>query len=160
MSPPIAGERGARVSFPPPLVFLAAILLGAATPHFGVWTPPPIERTIRIMCGIAALVTGVGLIASARILFLRTGQSPVPWSPTPELILKGPYRFTRNPMYIGATLIVLGLGFALDNLWISVLAFPALLAVHFIAVLPEERYLREKFGNGYDKYRVSVRRYL
>ena len=99
-------------------------------------------------------------IASARILFVRTGQNPIPWKPTPELIFKGPYRYTRNPMYVGMTLIELGLGVALNNLWIPVFAAPALVTVHFIAVLPEERYLSDRFGQSYTTFLTQVRRYL
>jgi protein-S-isoprenylcysteine O-methyltransferase Ste14 len=63
-------------------------------------------------------------------------------------------------MYIGVTCIQLGLGLAVNNLWISLLAPLSLLAVHFIAVRPEERYLTEKFGADYKAYLRSVRRYL
>ena len=91
---------------------------------------------------------------------MRTGQSPVPWKPTPELIFAGPYRFTRNPMYVGATFIVVGLGVSLDAVLASLAAPIALLIVHFIAVRPEERYLREKFGAPYEEYLRRVRRYL
>jgi protein-S-isoprenylcysteine O-methyltransferase Ste14 len=55
---------------------------------------------------------------------------------------------------------VIGLGLAVNNLWISLFAAPALLVVHFIAVLPEERYLAEKFGESYRSFRAQVRRYL
>jgi protein-S-isoprenylcysteine O-methyltransferase Ste14 len=63
-------------------------------------------------------------------------------------------------MYLGVTLFELGLGLAVNNLWISLFAAPALLTVHFIAVLPEERYLSEKFGESYKAYLAHVRRYL
>jgi protein-S-isoprenylcysteine O-methyltransferase Ste14 len=63
-------------------------------------------------------------------------------------------------MYLGATLFVVGLGLTVNNIWISLLAAPALLVVHFIAVLPEERYLAEKFGESYRSFLVRVRRYV
>lgn len=153
-------ERGARVRFPPPLVFLGSILLGLGFEYVVVPAPVPVGRAISAFGGLFVVVAGLGFIASARTLFKRTGQSPIPWKPSPALILKGPYRFTRNPMYLGITLFELGLGLALNNLWISMLAVPALLAVHFIAVLPEERYLSEKFGESYKVYSAQVRRYL
>jgi protein-S-isoprenylcysteine O-methyltransferase Ste14 len=92
--------------------------------------------------------------------FRRTGQDPKPWKPSPELVLQGPYLLTRNPMYVGFTIVQFGLGVALGNLWISLLAPVALLVVHFIAVLPEERYLDEKFEDAYREYRRRVRRYV
>jgi protein-S-isoprenylcysteine O-methyltransferase Ste14 len=105
-------------------------------------------------------VVGLALMVAAVIEFRRTGQDPKPWKPTPELILRGPYRFTRNPMYVGLTLTQLGLGLALGHLWIALLAPCSLAVVHFMAVLPEERYLSDKFGNGYREYCRQIRRYL
>jgi len=115
---------------------------------------------LRIAAGVAIVAGGVSLIGSARTWFLRTGQSPIPWKPSPELIFQGPYRFTRNPMYVGLTLLVVGLGLAVNDLWVSLCAAPALLIVHFIAVLPEERYLTEKFGKDYLSFLARVRRYI
>ena len=153
-------ERGAQVRFPPPLVFLGCILLGVVVDYVVVRAPVPVGRVMSAIGGLVLLMVGVGFIASARIHFKRTGQSPIPWRPSPELILNGPYRFTRNPMYLGVTLVELGLGLAVNNLWISLFAVPALLTVHFMAVLPEERYLSEKFGESYKIYVAQVRRYL
>ena len=153
-------ERGARVSFPPPLVFVAGILLGVGFRYLVAPARAPIDPTLRLVAGLAVVALGVAVIVSARILFGRTGQDPAPWKPTPALVFAGPYRFTRNPMYLGATAIMLGLGVALNNLWISLFALPALGVVHFIAVLPEERYLSEKFGESYTQYLARVRRYL
>ena len=153
-------ERGARVRFPPPLVFLGGLLLGVAVDYAVVPAPAPLGRSIGTVGGVLVLLAGLGIIASARTLFVRTGQSPLPWKPTPELILQGPYRFTRNPMYLGITLVEVGLGLAVNNLWISLFAIPALVTVHFIAVLPEERYLSKKFGENYEAYLTQVRRYL
>jgi protein-S-isoprenylcysteine O-methyltransferase Ste14 len=152
-------ERGADVHFPPPLVFLGFTLLGVVLRHTVGPIPFPETFSVRLL-GVLVLIAGVGTILSARTLFVRSGQSPIPWKPTPELIFRGPYRFTRNPMYVGITTIQAGLGVALGNVWISVLAPVALLTVHFIAVLPEERYLAEKFGASYREYRARVRRYL
>ncbi len=153
-------EGGARVYFPPPLVFLIFILLGVVLQHAVRPLTIPVGRPLRVTGGIVLIVVGVCLGASALVLFRRTGQHPRPWKPTPELIPNGPYRFTRNPMYVAMTLFVLGLGVALNDLWVSLFAPVALLAVHFIAVLPEERYLGEKFGESYRGYVAGVRRYL
>ncbi|MBS1840111.1 MAG: isoprenylcysteine carboxylmethyltransferase family protein [Acidobacteria bacterium] len=156
----VPNKDGAKVRFPPPLVFLGAIVLGVIFQRMVVPLSLVLSSGLRIGAGVLILACGLALGASARILFTRTGQSPIPWKPTPELILQGPYRFTRNPMYLGITLVVIGLGLALNNLWISLFAAPALLVVHFIAVLPEERYLAEKFGDSYRSFLAQVRRYL
>ena len=153
-------EGGAKVRFPPPLVYLIFILLGVG-----------IQRTVAPLriaagsfliraAGAAIVLVGLWLNVNAWKLFERTGQHPAPWKPSPELVLSGAYRFTRNPMYLGMTCIQVGFGLALNNLWISLLAAFSLLTVHFIAVLPEERYLAERFGDGYRGYLIKVRRYI
>jgi protein-S-isoprenylcysteine O-methyltransferase Ste14 len=156
----LPNERGAKVRFPPPLVFLGAIVQGVIVQRTAVPLSLLFARGLRVATGVLILACGVSLVVSARILFTRTGQSPIPWKPTPELILQGPYRFTRNPMYVGVTLFVIGLGLTVNNIWISLFAAPALLGVHFIAVLPEERFLAEKFGESYRNYHAQVRRYV
>jgi protein-S-isoprenylcysteine O-methyltransferase Ste14 len=153
-------KDGAHVRFPPPLVFLGAVIAGAIVQRTTTPLSLSVAAGIRVAAGALILACGIGLVLSARLLFTRTGQSPIPWKPTPELILRGPYRFTRNPMYVGVTLFVVGLGLTLNDLWMSLFAAPALLAVHFIAVLPEERYLAEKFGASYRSFLATVRRYL
>jgi protein-S-isoprenylcysteine O-methyltransferase Ste14 len=155
-----AEDRGADVRFPPPVVFLIALLTGVLLRY--AWMPLrfPAARFVSMAVGLVLIGSAIAIAASARTLMVRTGQSPIPWKPTPDLILQGPYRFTRNPMYVGLTLLTIGLGFALDNVWISVLALPSLGVVHYIAVVPEERYLSKKFGEPYRRYLTRVRRYI
>ncbi len=153
-------ECGAEVRFPPPLVFVGFVLFGFALQYSVAPVPFPVDRWITLISGILISLTGLSFVVMAHRLFKRTGQNPVPWTPSPELLLEGPYRFTRNPMYLGVTLFQVGFGLAINNFWISLFAFPALLIVHFIAVLPEERYLIKKFGENYKAYLVKVRRYL
>lgn len=159
MSQPKSAERGANVRLPPPAVYVAFILLGWGLSYAAsLLVPGP--RYVSLVAGVAIIVSGFWLIANARKLFQRTGQEPAPWKPSPELVLSGAYRFTRNPMYLGMTCIQAGLGLAVNNLWITLLAPFSLLAVHFLAVVPEEKYLTEKFGESYRSYLIKVRRYL
>ncbi len=159
IEPPDAG-RGANVRFPPPFVFLGFALLGVGLRYVAMPLWFPVDRIVTIAAGIAAIAAAFALLLFARNLFARTGQNPRPWTPSPELVLAGPYRYTRNPMYVGMTLFQIGLGLAFDNAWIVLLAPAALLAVHVIAVVPEERYLTAKFGADYTAYRARVRRYI
>jgi len=154
-----SSEGGANVRLPPPLVYVAFVLLGVGL-RYAAQLPVPGPRYGAIAAGIAFLLAALWLIFDAFKLFKRTGQDPAPWKPSPELVLSGSYRFTRNPMYLGLTCIQIGLGLLLSNLWISLLAAFSLLVVHFIAVVPEERYLSEKFGDSYKGYLLKVRRYL
>jgi protein-S-isoprenylcysteine O-methyltransferase Ste14 len=139
---------------PPPAVFAAAILIGAFLPGLrpSVWSSAP--------AGAVLLMLGVALVGWSVGWFRRSGQDPRPWMPSPELILRGPYRFSRNPMYVGMTLITIAIGGLLARGWIALLAPVALLVVHRWAVLPEEAYLTAKFGEPYLAYKAKVRRYL
>jgi len=147
-------QGGARVSVPPPLVFVVAILVGAFLPGL---------RLIgagSVAAGAVLFVAGLVFGGSAVVLFRRSGQDPKPWLPKTELLGRGPFRFSRNPMYVGFTLLTLGIGGLLSRGWILLLAPVALLALHYLAVLPEERFLTARFGEQYIKYKESVRRYL
>jgi len=153
-------EWGAKVRFPPPFVYLASLLLGIVFRYVVAPFPIPVNRYVGLAGGVALFLAGLWLNFGAWTFFKRAGQDPKPWTPSPELVLCGPYRFTRNPMYVGMTCMQLGLGLALDNLWIGLLAPFSLLVVHFLAVLPEEKYLSEKFGDSYRAYLIRVRRYI
>ena len=159
MSQAESAERGANVRFPPPLVYVAFILLGVGL-QYAVALTVPGPRYVAVAAGVAFLLAALWLIFNAVNLFKRTGQDPAPWKPSPELVLSGPYRFTRNPMYLGLTCTQIGLGLLLNNLWVALLSALSLLVVHFIAVVPEERYLTERFGESYKGYMIKVRRYL
>ena len=94
------------------------------------------------------------------VIFRKSGQDEKPWKPTPEIVERGPYRITRNPMYLGMALVLLGTA-------ITVGAFSALLVppifmaiIEFRFIRPEEAMLRELFGEDFDAYCKLVRRWL
>ena len=113
----------AAVRFPPPLVFVWAVVAGFLLNRSVLPLPLGLPDWIREAVGDGAVLFGAGLMITATVLFRRTGQHPSPWKNTPEMILKGPFRVTRNPMYLGMALIQLGTGLRLSNGWI--LGMPA-----------------------------------
>jgi protein-S-isoprenylcysteine O-methyltransferase Ste14 len=147
-------QEGARVRLPPPVAYVAAVVVG--------WLLPGLRYggTARIVVGALLLACGIALVLGALRLFRQTGQNPTPWTPSPLLVGAGPYRHTRNPMYVGMTLLTLGVASLSGHVWIALLAPVALAVVHFTAVLPEERYLASKFGESYTEYTKQVRRYI
>jgi len=151
--------QGAEVPIPPPALYLAAVVLGVVL-HW-LW-PLGFARgsSLRIALGVALLCGGVAILGGAFSVFRRIGQHPDPRKPTPTIARDGPYRFTRNPMYLGGSLAQLGLGIALGNAWIVLLLVPVVGFIHYRAILPEERYLEGKFGDEYTSFRASVRRWL
>ena len=161
MSSPVQSRQGgARVSFPPPFIFLGFLLVGVFLQRNVVPIHVPLASPIRVAAGASFVLAAIALFASALRLFRATGQHPRPWLPSPSLILEGPYRWSRNPIYVAMTLMQIGLGLLFDDVWIVGLSAVSLAVVHLIAVRPEEAYLLDRFGEPYRRYMASVRRYL
>ena len=158
-SPPPSSTSGARVRLKPPMVFFPMALLGLGL-KWVVPLPAPFAAVVRFPAGAVMVFVGLVLHVATMAPFRRTGQNPLPGNPAPELILEGPYRFSRNPMYLSVTLWLFGLSLSVDDLWIALAASTSLLIVHFTSVLPEEAYLQQRFGDAYLAYKSRVRRYL
>jgi protein-S-isoprenylcysteine O-methyltransferase Ste14 len=92
--------------------------------------------------------------------FHQSRTSIVPIRPAESLVLSGPYRFTRNPMYVSLAFLTIAGGLFLHTWWPMVLLVPVLALIHQLVILPEERYLRRRFGVQYDAYTGRVRRWL
>lgn len=151
---------GAAVWLPPPLVYLAGLVLGFVLHAFVVPLGIPIATAPRIVIAVLTAMAGVVLVAGAIRLFKRTGQDPKPWKATPEIVSSGVYRWTRNPMYVGMALIQAAIGIGVATGWIVVLTPLVLGVVYLTAVRHEETYLEQKFGAAYTEYKNEVRRWL
>lgn len=151
---------GAAVRFPPPLVYLLAIIVGGVLHVFVAPLPVALSSALHIGLALVAAGVGLALIAAAIGLFRRTGQDPKPWERTPEIISSGIYRYTRNPMYVGMALVQTGIGIGWGNGWILAFVPVVLGIVYAIAVRHEEAYLERKFGETYTAYKASVRRWI
>src|ERR1043166_492838 len=98
-------QGGALVRFPPPLVFLGFLLAGWLL-HYAVWPLRfPLARWMTLGIGAFAFVGAIALFGSAMRWFRATDQRPTPWLPSPSLIVQGPYRFSRNPIYVAMALM-------------------------------------------------------
>lgn len=153
---------GAAVSFPPPIVAVLAILIGSGIGHF---LPIFVEYKLATperywLGGFVVLLSGYVLGFLPGRQFRNSGQSVTPWSETPEIITRGVYRFTRNPMYLMMVLVNIGFAIILSEPWILILCPVLGFALYHIAIKPEEHYLEEKFGDGYRAYKTTVRRWL
>ena len=144
----------------PPGVPLLTILIGIGLNH--LW---PIDlglpKVARYLLGgitIAGAFFCLGLWSV--VLFRRSGQSENPWKPTPQLVDRGPFRITRNPMYLQMILICIGVAVILGNIWILVMTPFGGWVLQRFAILPEEAYLERKFGAQYLAYKHRVRRWL
>jgi protein-S-isoprenylcysteine O-methyltransferase Ste14 len=142
----------------PPLVFLG-YLIGAFLMNWAIPFPIPWTFALRIVGGIAAIV-GFLLGGSAFSQMTKAHTSPDPHQPSTALVIEGPYRFTRNPIYLGFLLIYLGLSLLGGTLW-GVIAAPFLIwTVNHAVIHFEEKYLVEKFGESYRQYMSRVRQWI
>ncbi len=151
----------AGVIAPPPLIALAAVVLGLALD----WLMPAyvvsvlLSLTERIIIGAMLIAAGGALAIPAMRGFRSAGTHVEPWKPSSALVTGGIFGWLRNPMYVGLALIVAGLGIALASDWMLVMLVPAVLLLHFGVVKREERYLEAKFGDAYRAYKARVPRY-
>ena len=153
-------ETGAAVRFPPPLVPLIALALGALLQWGGGPLFTPVTGTARWFVAVVLLAIGVTLLLSANGHFRRTGQDPKPWKVSPALIEDGIYTRTRNPMYLGMGIMQAGLGILFANLWIVLLVPATGWVIYRIAICHEEVYLESRFGESYVAYQRRVRRWF
>jgi protein-S-isoprenylcysteine O-methyltransferase Ste14 len=156
-----ASSDSPGVVAPPPVIYAAAVAAGLVLDSL---FPVYVLATLlygadRVIIGIAVIIGGVALAVSALRTFRSIGTNPEPWKPALTLATTGVFRYLRNPMYVGMTLVVIGLAIALASDWMLVALIPAALIVHYGAVLREERYLEQKFGEPYRQFVASVPRY-
>jgi protein-S-isoprenylcysteine O-methyltransferase Ste14 len=145
---------------PVPWVFVLSYLVGVGLGY--LWPlelHPEALRSISIAGGVLFAI-GAGIAGWAWVMFRRAGTTTVPGQPSISLITRGPYRASRNPMYVGLALAYLGEAGMLGQVW-PVLALPLTLTYLNWMVIPiEEARLREVFPGTYDVYCASVRRWI
>ncbi len=148
----------AGVIAPPPLIYLAGLVIGLG---LGYLAPTPfLPRSIAYGLGAVLILIAASIIISARRMMLRAGTAIKPTIPTTALVITGPFRFTRNPLYIGATLFYVGIAVAARSLWALALLLVVLAVMHRGVIDREERYLERRFGADYVRYKERVRRWI
>ncbi len=113
-----------------------------------------------ISAGIALMILGAILVVMARHEFRTHGQPTDPGRPTRKIVTTGVFSVSRNPLYLGGVGILVGLALVFNFPWLIVLLLPALVACHTILIAPEERYLKDKFGEEYRLYTEKVGRWI
>ena len=154
--------RSARHSFhvvaPPPLLFLGGFLLGLA---LNAWRPLAIiPLPVFAWGGSALAAAGMAFAAAGALTFRRVGTGIEPGTPATTLVTIGPYRWSRNPIYVGMAAVSAGLALVLNALWILLTLIAVVALVQFGVIRREERYLSDRFPDEYGAYRARVRRWL
>jgi protein-S-isoprenylcysteine O-methyltransferase Ste14 len=146
------------VWIPPPLLYAAAIVGGFLLNR--QWRLPIGTGPLLVMIGGVLVIAWAVLAASSIRRFRRSRTSMITFRPATALVVSGPYRFTRNPMYVSLALLTVAFALFLNTWWIALLLVPVLLLVQWFVIKPEERYLYRRFGAEYERYVRRVRRWL
>jgi protein-S-isoprenylcysteine O-methyltransferase Ste14 len=160
MSPAQPGDT-AGVTVLPPFIYAGALVAGYVLQFLlpVPIVPPLFDVAIRIL-GVVVLCAGGWLMFMTASIFQRAGTPLNPHEATTALTFDGPYRFTRNPMYLGMTLALAGLAMIGNALWPLLAAIPAVWWIQTQVIEKEERYLEAKFGAPYLDFKKRVRRWL
>lgn len=142
----------------PPIVYLISLISGAviqlATPF------PFLPGTLAVPLGAPLVVVAIALFAYSVATF-RAAGTPVPArKPTTMIVRAGPYRFSRNPIYLAFSLFQLGIAMWVNSVWLLATLVGAVALMHYFVIRREEEYLERRFGVQYLDYKASVRRWL
>lgn len=152
------GPDHAGVRVPPPLIYAAGFGLGLLLQW--ILSAPAIPLLGGRVAALLCLMLWLALFVPSISLFRRAHTNIVPSRPTTRLIVSGPYRFTRNPMYVSLISLYVGLTLWFDALWPLALLPFVILTVRYGVISREERYLERKFGRDYLTYKTRVRRWI
>ncbi len=152
-------DRPSRVPWPPLLyaaIACLAALLERYVPQLPAW---PASAALRGL-GWALVAMGFAIAIAALLRFRADGTTPDPTGRATALASHGVYRYTRNPMYLGAVIGFIGFALALRSPWLMLLVPPLAVLLHVLAIRPEEAYLERRFGASYRDYKQRVRRWI
>ena len=148
----------ADVRIPPPLIYVAGFVLGLLLERaFPILALPKTPSRVAAVLCVALWAT---LTVWSIGLFRRAHTSFIPIRPTTALVVAGPYRFTRNPMYLGVAGLYLGLALWFGVFWALILLPAVIAVVQYYVIAREEQYLEQKFGEEYLEYKARVRRWI
>ncbi|MEJ0011089.1 MAG: isoprenylcysteine carboxylmethyltransferase family protein [Bauldia sp.] len=151
----------AGVTVLPPLVYAGGLVVGYIVQFILpiAVAPPTFDVAIRVL-GVLLVLFGGYLMFTALGLFQKVGTPVSPHEPTRALTFDGPYRYTRNPIYLGMALILAGLALVGNALWPLLAVIPVIWWITTQVIVREERYLEAKFGAPYADFKKRVRRWL
>jgi protein-S-isoprenylcysteine O-methyltransferase Ste14 len=151
----------ANVVVRPPLAWALAILVGVAL-DWWVMRLPLLPLAVAPGWGVGAVVVALALALGfwAVATMTRAGSNVPTNRPSTTIVHAGPYRFSRNPIYLGMMVALVGLAIAFNSFWPLITLVPFALVIRYGVVAREEAYLERKFGDTYRDYRSRVRRWV
>jgi protein-S-isoprenylcysteine O-methyltransferase Ste14 len=153
--------RSPGVRFPPPLLFVAGVAAGVVMERVVRWPVsaalPPLAR---MSLAWTAIATGLVGVAWGMSKFVRARTSIYPNEPARVIVSSGPFRYSRNPMYVSLTMLTVGIGLWFDSGWALAFVPVSLMALTRLVIRKEEAYLSSAFPEPYAAYRARVRRWF
>jgi protein-S-isoprenylcysteine O-methyltransferase Ste14 len=151
--------EGTMLKLPPPIWALAYMLIAAGASYLAGW--PLVPGLPLVWLAVVLIVLGISLAVAAFILFRREGTELNPTSTTNrKLVTSGPFRLTRNPMYLSLVIVALGVAFWVGAWPMFVAPIAIFATANWVHVPFEEKKMRRQFGEAFDAYARKVRRWI
>jgi protein-S-isoprenylcysteine O-methyltransferase Ste14 len=160
-TPPLTSAAERANTFPwPPLLLVAAIIASVGLSRLFPLSWPGVDDAPARIVGLGIGALGVVLIVASIITLRRHETTVLPDKAATALVTTGPYRFFRNPIYLGDVMMLFGLAELTKNVWFVIAAGLFAVLVTLLQILPEERHLEARFGDAYLNYKQRARRWI
>ena len=143
----------------PPIAWALAVVAGLALEWLYPFGFLPAAMPVGWL-GSLVFIAGLALLVWAASTFREAGTNVQTSQPTTTVVTKGPYQYSRNPIYVSMFLGLVGLAVAFDSLWLIIVLLPFYLVIRYGVVAREEAYLERKFGDSYRAYKSRIGRWL
>jgi protein-S-isoprenylcysteine O-methyltransferase Ste14 len=154
----MAAHDHARVIVLAPLILLGTAMTGRLLQW--LWPLPLFAPPGGALLGWTLIIAALVVTAWSMLRFQRVGTTVNPYRGSTQLVMAGPYRYSRNPMYASLLVIQAALVLTTHICWELLMILPNWLLLRYGVIAPEERYLEQKFGEDYRRYLLSVRRWI
>jgi protein-S-isoprenylcysteine O-methyltransferase Ste14 len=149
---------GAQVRLIPPVVYFVPFAVTWVLQQWRPWTIP--GGTALQVAGLALIAAGVVLMLWSFVTLTRAHTTVIPWEQVSAIVTSGPFRLSRNPIYLADTITYLGASLLIQSWWPLLILPGIVLVMRRLVIDREERYLTERFGGPYRQYQLDVRRWI
>lgn len=143
---------------PPPRIYLGGLTIGIIL-HL-IKPISLLPQNLSLPIGVVFILVGVILVVTSFQVLRNANTNIDVREPVMDIVTSGPYRFSRNPIYLAMTILFIGIGILVNSLWILIILVPIIFVMEFGVIAREEKYLARKFGDKYTRYKTQVRKWI